>query len=915
MPRSTNTREMGREVNKAINSLPKEQARLLKEYIDNLKNQTKELEKQLDIETQIKNTRKQSNSATTEALIKQQDLIENLREQRDAYLYQIEKEYDLGILTYEEFEKRVKKAYELDDIEKSMLKTREGLLLAYNKEQRAQVDLVINEHKRRKELEDAKKYVQDRINYLEEENKQLDKNSEKYKKNAADIAAAKGQLERVNKAQNGFFGTDSTFFSDFTSKAFKNNKVLGAYAGVLDGAVSLGSFIRQSKSEEGLLKFSKDFKKEFAKASKNIEDIEDINRKDLKEKEEAKEKTIGNFGEFLSSFGGKSSGEEAAGAVENVAEEAQDAKGNIIAGVAGIITDFVGDKLVSLVDALDPLINKGAEFQAANKGIINASLWGMGGFGTADYYTRFIKNANDKLTGSMLISFEDYLSNIKNLATQGIGSGVEIAALLSTVAEKTVPQFNASSSYLRRLVLLGEKAATQRYFGLESIIQKTLNSQFGESSYLNQLFESVNANLQDAITNLSDKLGSDNQYKFLTSAQTWLGSLYEQGVDSQTITRISNVINALGSGNISAMASDAGMQKLMLLAMDQANIDYATLLQKGFTTYDVDTLLYNMVEYLHNVSSTTNANNVLESAYANLFGLSMTDMYAFRKINPNSIKPMNVSSSAQVEAETKNRLGMIESGIYTPLSEKIDNLFDNIKFDFSSKLAYGSNYAMLKGGKFAYNLADSIDDMPIIGAAADAVKLLSVGAMAGGALLPLIGVATDLVESGVSSIGFDNNTVVSLYDKISGNYSTSSSSINMNASSEDVEAINNFKTIADASSAKFSGDEYQITNEMAEEELNKEDPMLVILKELEKSFMENTEGKMALAVSLQGMSNEVLKSFASIFADEESMTDIFGDKDTDKRRNNLFKYGADDEASSGEKSPNSNVYSSITSIS
>ena len=221
---------------------------------------------------------------------------------------------------------------------------------------------------------------------------------------------------------------------------------------------------------------------------------------------------------------------------------------------------------------------------------------------------------------------------------------------------------------------------------------------------------------------------------------------------------------------------------------------------------------------------------------------------------------------------------------------------------------------MLKGGKFAYNLADSIDDMPIIGAAADAVKLLSVGAMAGGALLPLIGVATDLVKSGISSAS-DENTVVSLYDKISGNYSTSSSSINMNASSEDVEAINNFKTIADASSAKFSGDEYQITNEMAEEELNKEDPMLVILKELEKSFMENTEGKMALAVSLQGMSNEVLKSFASIFADEESMTDIFGDKDTDKRRNNLFKYGADDEASSGEKSPNSNVYSSITSIS
>ena len=125
------------------------------------------------------------------------------------------------------------------------------------------------------------------------------------------------------------------------------------------------------------------------------------------------------------------------------------------------------------------------------------------------------------------------------------------------------------------------------------------------------------------------------------------------------------------------------------------------------------------------------------------------------------------------------------------------------------------------------------------------------------------------------------------------------------SSSSDMEAINNFKTISDKSSLRFSGDEYQITQEKIDEELDKEDPMLTILKELEKTFMGNNEDKYAIAVSLQGMSDEVLKSFASIFADEESMTDIFGDKEDDKRRNNLFKYAPDDEKTSGEKSPNS----------
>lgn len=896
------------------NNVTKEQMRMVTEYLKTLESQNEKLKEQLSLEKQIKNVKKDSLTESSEQLKKQQDIIENIGAQRDALLFQMDEELKIGRITNEEYERGMELVYEFDAIEKSHLETRNKLLSTYGAEQRAQAEIIINEHKRKKELEESEVFVKNKIKELEEENKLLSENSEKYKENAKAITDAQNQLTILNQAQktgaiNNFFSENPDYFSKSARNIFGYG-FLGSTGGLIDGIVKYRSSKKQSgveNKENDFVKFTKDFKKEFGKASKNIEDIENINKEDLKEKKEDREKggAEKTLGDVFDVFGGGGEGSPDAEDVGNL--DVGNIKGSLKSNAVGVLVDQFGGIIRDMADAIDPYINAGASFVASNKGVLNASLYGFSGPGarenTNDFYTRFVRNANDKLTGSTIIKFESYLSNITELAKQGIGSGVEVAALLSTVADKTIPHFRADSAYLRRLVLLGEQGATQRFFGLESIIQKTLNSQFGESSYLNQLFESVNANLQDAISNLSDKLGSDNQYKFLTSTQTWLASLYEQGVDSNTVTRISNVINALGSGNISAVSSDAGMQKLMLLAMDKAGIDYATLLQKGFTNIDVNNLLYNMVDYLQDISTSTNSNNVLESAYANMFGLSMTDMYAFRNLKKD-IQMASVNSVSDIEKETVERLNRVDNAAYTALSEKVDTLIENIKFDFSSKLAYGTNYAAIKGGKIAFDIGSAIGQIPVIGAAGLPVQAAGAAAMAGGMLLPLLGVGLDLIQSVGHGIGPDN-TITELYKDVGGNYFSSSNSMSFGSSSSDMEAINNFKTISDKSSLRFSGDEYQITQEKIDEELDKEDPMLTILKELEKTFMGNNEDKYAIAVSLQGMSDEVLKSFASIFADEESMTDIFGDKEDDKRRNNLFKYAPDDEKTSGEKSPNS----------
>lgn len=907
MPRTTNTRAGEKNIDEALKDNTEKQRRIVKEHIKNLREENSELAKevktlkeQLSLETQIKNVRKSSLDESSEALKKQQDTIESIRGQRDALLFQMEEELKIGKITFEEYKKGMELVYELDDLEKSHLETRNELLGTYGKEQRAQAVIILNESKKNKELEDSKKFVENHIKALEKENETLDKNSAKYKENIDAINAAKGQLNNFNRPSiYDFAGKD--YFSTATKAVFGNG-FLGATGAFIDSLMPNEDKAKENKekSDKQFLNFAKELKK----ISKNVEDIEDTEKDEAKQ---TKEKG-GSFGDFLGKFSGffKKSGVDADNVDDIAGAGAAGAAGKlggIKAGVAGLAADVLVDKLDDLgkavrqmTSALNSYVDEGARFLATNKGAINAALYGMEG--TADRFSEFFDRAND-VAGTTLFKLDDYLSEIRTLTSSGIGQGVEVAALLTTVADKTVPKFNATNAYLRRLVLLGEKDATQRFFGLESIIQGSLNKQFGESSYLNQLFDSVNANLQDAIANLGTKLGEDVQYEFLSTAQSWLGNLYEQGVDSQTITRISNVLNALGSGNIAAMSSDAGMQKLALLAMDAAGLDYASIMQGGLTVNNTNLLMNSMVNYLKEIATKTNENNVLESAYANLFGMSMTDMYAFRNYQDYNLA---IANEATIDKEVSSRLLNLQESAYTTISEKIDNLVSNIQFDFGTRVANNTaDYIAFKGGQVAYDIGEAIEQMPVIGAAGKLIKGAGAVSMFASTIVPMIGVVKDLATSIGGTIGKNENTVKTLYNKVNV-FSTEGSSANNVTSTSSSSEIETFKSF-DKKSKEYQKLEKEntISEKAIEEEYNKEDPILEILKELEKTFMKNDNQNMAIAVSLQGMSNEVLKSFASIFADEESMSDVFSDKNK-KAKNKLFDYDFEDSSSSENKS-------------
>lgn len=544
-----------------------------------------------------------------------------------------------------------------------------------------------------------------------------------------------------------------------------------------------------------------------------------------------------------------------------------------------------------LGNVLDTFVNNAAQFISSNKGQMNAALYGSG------YdYDEISKRAN-VLTGGALIQQTTYLENVRSLAQQGIAEGGEVAALLTTISEKTIPQFNATNDYIRRLVLLGEKEATQKFFGLEAILQKSLNKQFGESSYLNQLFDSVNSNLTDAIANLADANKISNSYAFTATVQEWLSALYEQGVESSTVQKMSSLINMLGSGNVSAMSSDSGMQKLALLAMDKAGQDYASILQNGLSADQVDTLLASMVTYLKDIATNTNKNNVLESAYANLFGISMADMYALRNLDTSKLFSIDMGKSgAKALTETQNRLSKLNNTKFTPAPEMVDNIINNLKFSFGEGVASDpADYVAWKGGKLALDLGTMLEDFPVIGkiggtilSGIGGVMMLTAGI--GSAIDMVKNIDTTVTEITSAIHGGGENSVLTLYNEVAKTSGKGSSG------GEESAAFKKVKSATGRDDNRGAGKSaYHVTSDQMKEELEKEDDSVRVLKEFEKTFMKNESGNLAVAVSLQGMSNEVLKSFASIFADEDAMTDVF---QSDAAKNKLFDYDGEDKTTS-----------------
>jgi len=530
-------------------------------------------------------------------------------------------------------------------------------------------------------------------------------------------------------------------------------------------------------------------------------------------------------------------------------------------------------------------INTAAQEIKSYYGAINANLYGY-----SDYDT--LAKEADILGGSTLVRQTDYLSQIAALSADGVARDIEAAAILQTIKDRTLTQFDVSNDSLRRLIRLGQDQVYQSQFGLELQLKKVLNSTFKDSGYLSSLFDSVRDAIMDASVNQSGDITTFNSI-----VQTWLGAMYSSGLSSNVVNQIASGINALGSGNVSALASDEATQRLFLLAMDRVGMDYADILQQGLSSSDTNKLLQSVVQYLGEITVNTSDNLVLKSSYANLFNLSTTDLKAIQNLNQSmpSITSMIVDTSNALTMTQYAASDMLKAN--TSVSEKWDNFFANLQYAVGSNVAESNFlYSTWATSSLIEDLTTPIlqnkllNKLPTIAVPAKAANIV--------ATLSKFGISVESMLSAIPEAAgtiFEGqgDSIVSLLNLNNANSANISSTLSPYSRTTLKNSSMFNKMSASVSTVEQAASEYKEDTDTGK-----------ILEEIEKALRKQKE-HYAFAVYLEGMTDETLKSFASIFADEDAMLQTFKGNNS-VIEDNLFTYIDDNSSNKNDSTQSKN---------
>ena len=366
-------------------------------------------------------------------------------------------------------------------------------------------------------------------------------------------------------------------------------------------------------------------------------------------------------------------------------------------------TASILDKIFSVVDSIEKRLNQSftesANFQSQYLGKVDARLQ------SEEEQTGFFKQLTDdvqkQVGASRFVSQKEVLENVARLTEQGVAYNIEQRALLASLSDKMVTTFDVLDVTLQRLIRVQQADLTMSQLGSEAKLTKFLNSQFEDTSFLNQMYDNVLAALTDSISSM-DK---NNATAFSYAVEKWLGSLYSVGLSDSAISSIATGINALASGNISTLNSNQPLSVLMNMSATGAGLSYADLLTQGLNASNVNDLMRSMVEYLGTIAENTTENQVLRSQWSDVLGITLTDLRAVSNLTQNDISKIYNSQTDYLQSieETQNQLQTVVGK--TSTSERIQNMSNNFMFDWGMNLSQnGAQYLTWYAGQFVDSL-------------------------------------------------------------------------------------------------------------------------------------------------------------------------------------------------------------------
>lgn len=382
---------------------------------------------------------------------------------------------------------------------------------------------------------------------------------------------------------------------------------------------------------------------------------------------------------------------EATGNIEDASFSQKDKIGAIMEYGLSEMTDTLKSSMLDLNKIIDGLASKlttymdtYASYQSKIEARIQGTNWGIGQYGVGGY-ARLESSLSGAVGIQPYVKTTDLMKNLDELVDKGVAWNVEQRAFLQTISDKVATTFDAYDSTLLRIIRIQQADSTAGRLGMEAYMTRFLNSMFENTEYLTQTFDNVTSALFEATSLMSASVATEFEYQI----QKWLGSLTSVGLSDQSATNIASALGALGSGDIASLSSTPGMQNLVVMAASRAGLSYSELLTEGLgeDVGKTNQLLESLVRFAQEIVENSANNNVVRAQYANIFGMSVSDLTAISNLTENDIKAISGSdlTYGQAFSELQNQIMRLPARMH--ISEMMQTMWDNILYGFGSNIA------------------------------------------------------------------------------------------------------------------------------------------------------------------------------------------------------------------------------------
>lgn len=326
-------------------------------------------------------------------------------------------------------------------------------------------------------------------------------------------------------------------------------------------------------------------------------------------------------------------------------------------------------------------------------------------------YEKIMRTISENVGLSPVIVQTDVIKNLATVVDSGIAHNAELRAYLMTTADKIATTFDALSPTLLRLVRIQQQDSTAARLGLEASLTRLFNQYFSDTSYLSQAFD----NVADAISEASSLLTMKASTEFEYIVQKWLGALSSVGMSDEAVNNIATAINYVGTGNVTELNSNSAMMTLIGMAASKASLPLADLLTNELTLDDTNKLLQGIIEYLQSIANNEEINKVTASAYAELLGISISDIRAVQNLTQKEIEALSLTQKTYDELiqETNTQLSQMRTRVHG--SSYVENVIANATQSAAIGIASDSTlYTLWKANEIVKNVTGGGIPIPTI---------------------------------------------------------------------------------------------------------------------------------------------------------------------------------------------------------